>query len=77
MALHTLPHITRPGHTHTQHNTQCPLTKEVFWEPCSISCGHSFELQAIQDHVKAATARSGGGGAQCPTCRAVITREEQ
>ena len=57
--------------------TQCPLTKEVFWEPCSVSCGHSFELQAIQDHIKAANARGSGSGAQCPTCRAVITREEQ
>lgn len=45
---------------------KCPICFELFTEPVSLVCGHSYCLQCIQGHVKRSVRRG------CPQCRAEL-----
>lgn len=45
---------------------KCPICFDMFTEPVSLACGHSYCLQCIQDHVRRSVRTD------CPQCRAQL-----
>lgn len=47
----------------------CPLCNKIMTDPVVISCGHSFERTAIQEHLRL-------GEKHCPKCKQEVTSSE-
>lgn len=67
--LYSTEIVTRPQNEqiatyHPQYPIEsliCPMCNELMTDPVAISCGHSFERKAIQQHLER-------GEKNCPTC---------
>ncbi|XP_041357600.1 tripartite motif-containing protein 5-like [Gigantopelta aegis] len=53
----------------------CPLCFEVYSDPRTLPCGHTYCLRCLQDHICACT--SGGNTAKCPLCMGTIQIPDQ
>ncbi|KAF7711032.1 E3 ubiquitin/ISG15 ligase TRIM25 [Silurus meridionalis] len=54
------------------HQLKCPICFELFSEPVSLECGHSYCLQCITDHLKQNVKRR-----HCPQCRAELRTDRK
>ncbi|KAI5613772.1 mitochondrial Rho GTPase 1 [Silurus asotus] len=58
--------------TFISHQLKCPICFELFSEPVSLECGHSYCLQCITDHLKQNVKRR-----HCPQCRAELRTDRK
>ncbi|XP_017337903.1 E3 ubiquitin/ISG15 ligase TRIM25 [Ictalurus punctatus] len=52
--------------TFVANQLKCPICFEIFTDPVTLECGHSYCLQCIKDHLKRTVRK------KCPQCRAEL-----
>ncbi|XP_041374843.1 tripartite motif-containing protein 59-like isoform X2 [Gigantopelta aegis] len=53
----------------------CPLCFEVYSDPRTLPCGHTYCLKCLQDHISASISR--GYASKCPLCNGAILIPDQ
>ena len=53
-----------------QDSYHCAITKEIFLQPVTLGCGHSFEKDAVEKEVA-----QHGSSAKCPVCKEPVRRQ--